>query len=182
MVRKGWRTVEVPNGWLQIIRGPKPPSAKWPQSKPSDKPHRRRVPSFQANSHTTSAWSTVPKTDTGVESFRRSGQDCPHTGLYRSSGRRGSRGGGVVEEGFDEGGVASKNSTSRDPDCSCRSVHREGQETSGRGGREDPQGCRGVAPGRGGEGCRHPSNCGGRGTSGASESPTRFNQSHPPQS
>ena len=42
------------------------------------------------------------------------------------------RGGGVVEEGIDEGGVASKNSTSGDPDCSCRSVHREGQETSDR--------------------------------------------------
>ena len=27
MVRKGWSTVEVPNRWLQIIRGPKPPSA-----------------------------------------------------------------------------------------------------------------------------------------------------------
>ena len=40
MVRKGWRTVEVPNGWLQIIRGPKPPSARWSRTKPSDKPHR----------------------------------------------------------------------------------------------------------------------------------------------
>ena len=32
--------MEVPNGWLQIIRGPKPPSARWSQTKPSDKPHR----------------------------------------------------------------------------------------------------------------------------------------------
>ena len=63
-----------------------------------------------------------------------------------------------------QGGVAMKNPTSGNPDCSCRSVHREGQETSGRGGRENPQGCRGVATGRGGEGCKHPSNCGGRGT------------------
>ena len=39
----------------------------------------------------------------------------PHAGVHRSSGRRGSRGGGDVEEGIDEGGVASKNSTSGDP-------------------------------------------------------------------
>ena len=32
--------MEVPNGWLQIIRGPKSPSAKWSQTKPSDKLYR----------------------------------------------------------------------------------------------------------------------------------------------
>ena len=25
MVRRGWSTVELPSGWLQVIRGPKPP-------------------------------------------------------------------------------------------------------------------------------------------------------------
>ena len=28
MARKGWSTVEVPNGWFQITRGPRPPSAR----------------------------------------------------------------------------------------------------------------------------------------------------------
>ena len=28
--RKGWRSVEVPEGWLQVIRGPRPLAAKWP--------------------------------------------------------------------------------------------------------------------------------------------------------
>ena len=30
MVRRGWTKVEVPDGWLQVIRGPRPPSEKWP--------------------------------------------------------------------------------------------------------------------------------------------------------
>ena len=30
MPRKGWSTVQVPDGWLQLIRGPRPQSAKWP--------------------------------------------------------------------------------------------------------------------------------------------------------
>ena len=29
MVRKGWTKIEVPEGWTQINRGPRPPSAKW---------------------------------------------------------------------------------------------------------------------------------------------------------
>ena len=29
MVRKGWTKIEVPEGGTQIIRGPRPPSAKW---------------------------------------------------------------------------------------------------------------------------------------------------------
>ena len=35
--RKGWSSVEVPGGWLQVIRGPRPPASKWPQAqrKPS---------------------------------------------------------------------------------------------------------------------------------------------------
>ena len=32
MVRRGWSTVEVPNGWLQVIRGPRPPAARWPSA------------------------------------------------------------------------------------------------------------------------------------------------------
>ena len=32
MVRKGWTHVEVPNGWVQIIRGPRPKSVQWPRA------------------------------------------------------------------------------------------------------------------------------------------------------
>ena len=31
MPRKGWSTLEVPDGWLQVIRGPRPPAVRWPQ-------------------------------------------------------------------------------------------------------------------------------------------------------
>ena len=30
--RKGWISIEVPEGWLQVIRGPRPPASKWPQA------------------------------------------------------------------------------------------------------------------------------------------------------
>ena len=30
--RKGWSSIEVPGGWLQVIRGPRPPPSKWPQA------------------------------------------------------------------------------------------------------------------------------------------------------
>ena len=32
MVRKGWTHVEVPNGWVQLIRGPRPKSVQWPRA------------------------------------------------------------------------------------------------------------------------------------------------------
>ena len=32
MVRKGWTVMEVPNGWLQVLRGPRPPAARWPKA------------------------------------------------------------------------------------------------------------------------------------------------------
>ena len=30
--RKGWSSIEVPGGWLQVVRGPRPPASKWPQA------------------------------------------------------------------------------------------------------------------------------------------------------
>ena len=33
MPRKGWSTLETPNGWFQVIRGPRPPSVRWPNAK-----------------------------------------------------------------------------------------------------------------------------------------------------
>ena len=32
MSRKGWSTLEVPDGWLQVIRGPRPPAVRWPKA------------------------------------------------------------------------------------------------------------------------------------------------------
>ena len=45
MVRKGWSQLEVPNGWVQIIRGPRPKSVQWPRaSQTSPQPAGARVP------------------------------------------------------------------------------------------------------------------------------------------
>ena len=33
MVRRGWTKVEVPDGWLQVIRGKRPSSTQWPRAR-----------------------------------------------------------------------------------------------------------------------------------------------------
>ena len=30
MVRKGWQSVDVPSGWIQVLQGPRPKSVQWP--------------------------------------------------------------------------------------------------------------------------------------------------------
>ena len=45
MVRKGWTAMDVPSGWVQILRGPRPPSQRWPQSQ---KPAIRRWRNHQS--------------------------------------------------------------------------------------------------------------------------------------
>ena len=37
MPREGWSTVQVPDGWIQSIRGPRPHSVKWPMKGPGQK-------------------------------------------------------------------------------------------------------------------------------------------------
>ena len=50
MPRKGWTTMVVTNGWLQVLRGPRPPAARWPKAEKASKDHgtveqRERQPS-----------------------------------------------------------------------------------------------------------------------------------------
>ena len=33
MPRKGWSAKQVPEGWLQVIHGPRPPAQKWPRAR-----------------------------------------------------------------------------------------------------------------------------------------------------
>ena len=50
MPRKGWTQVEVPSGWTQLIRGPRPKSVQWPKvvrmssAVPAGAPQPQRVP------------------------------------------------------------------------------------------------------------------------------------------
>ena len=38
MGRRGWQAIEVPQGWFNVIRGPRPPSVRWPQAQSSHRP------------------------------------------------------------------------------------------------------------------------------------------------
>ena len=45
MPRKGWSSIPVSDGWLQVLRGPRPPAAKWPRaSKPQPTGHAKLGP------------------------------------------------------------------------------------------------------------------------------------------
>ena len=41
MVRRGWSHVEIPNGWVQLIRGPRPKSVQWPRASKESKPQQQ---------------------------------------------------------------------------------------------------------------------------------------------
>ena len=46
MVRRGWHTSEWSKQWVQVLRGPRPPAAKWPRvqgQSPSNVPDSSRV-------------------------------------------------------------------------------------------------------------------------------------------
>ena len=41
MVRRGWSHVEIPNGWVQLIRGPRPKSVQWLRPSKEGKPQQQ---------------------------------------------------------------------------------------------------------------------------------------------
>ena len=43
MVRNGWAKVDVPSGWVQILRSPRPPSQKWAKSSTVPSAQHRQV-------------------------------------------------------------------------------------------------------------------------------------------
>ena len=47
MVRKGWTQVDVPNGWVQLIRGPRPRAAQWPRAPQFSEKQQRQQPGGQ---------------------------------------------------------------------------------------------------------------------------------------
>ena len=54
MVRRGWSQVEVPNGWVQLIRGPRPKSVQWPRATKEGKP-KQVIPQRQLKTPTASS-------------------------------------------------------------------------------------------------------------------------------
>ena len=57
MVHRGWRSADVPDGWVQVIRGPRPRSIQWPRASPQSRP----VP-VQSSPLSQPKQSSVPKT------------------------------------------------------------------------------------------------------------------------
>ena len=53
LCKPGWSQVEVPNGWVQLIRGPRPKSVQWPRAK-EGKP-KQVVPQRQLRTPTASS-------------------------------------------------------------------------------------------------------------------------------
>ena len=42
MPRRGWKQFDVPSGWVRVLRGPRPPSERWPVAhRPSSVGHGR---------------------------------------------------------------------------------------------------------------------------------------------
>ena len=64
MPRKGWSALETPNGWFQVIRGPRPLSVRWPNAKslvsgtmkPNSTPPRGRWRQERSRGHPEEVW------------------------------------------------------------------------------------------------------------------------------
>ena len=152
MVRRGWTHVEVPSGWVQVLRGPRPPSVQWPPAKgvSNSKPQQERrssavPPVGKGSSKGATSEGEGRRTSSPPhsrdESDGRSREDLPDPGFHRSSRGQRSRRSEGSQEGVGEGTDASPNPSTRDTDRSGHSVHRAS-------GRENAVGCRGVTSGR----------------------------------
>ena len=55
MPRKGWSQLDVPSGWVQIIRGPRPWSVQWPRAPAPQRPQQGSTSRFSEGSSATSS-------------------------------------------------------------------------------------------------------------------------------
>ena len=69
MVHKGWAKVDVPSGWVQSLKGPRPPSQKWAKSwtVPSAQPTRKAVLRVNPDSSREAVRIKVVKLDQALE-------------------------------------------------------------------------------------------------------------------
>ena len=62
MPRKGWTSIDVPDGWLQVLRGKRPPAQKWPKAeRKSAVPQPLAQRGSRVPAHTPGQGSRVPK-------------------------------------------------------------------------------------------------------------------------
>ena len=93
MVRRGWTALDVASGWIQVLRGPRPPSQQWPSSK-------RRVTSVMESPTQSAADAT-----TNSKSRPEPSACASSRGPCSSIGRRGRR--RSTAEGSEIGGISS---------------------------------------------------------------------------
>ena len=63
MVRRGWKAVETPSGWYDVIRGPRPPSHQWPLATSTQ--WRPRQPQVHSSFSPQRRWKSGPKFQPG---------------------------------------------------------------------------------------------------------------------
>ena len=63
IVRRGWKAVETPSGWYDVIRGPSPPSHQWPLATSTQ--WRPRQPQVQSWFSPQRRWNSGPKSQPG---------------------------------------------------------------------------------------------------------------------
>ena len=125
MPRKGWTAVETPNGWFQLIRGPRPPSIRWEKA---TRPQSRETAQGQCEVGGEPQCETHPSPQ---PSRSRSGhRECTvESGQVaespRGRGRCGRSRGGIVAGRVGEGPGCSSVTSSRRPGLAMQGVHRE---------------------------------------------------------
>ena len=88
MPRNGWTTMQVPDGWLQVIRGPRPPSVKWPKARqqtpqrgrkvqPEQRPEQVRRAPFDPDTIMANARVRVTKLEAAMQSVGESDPTYP---------------------------------------------------------------------------------------------------------
>ena len=99
MVRKGWTQMEVPSGWVQILRGPRPKSEQWPKqsksiSKVKGRGQQRQSsvsPRHDPDSVMSNARSRIAKLEAAMVAVGESDPTYPSLFDEQSASRRGGR-------------------------------------------------------------------------------------------
>ena len=116
MVRKGWSTLEVPDDWLKIVRGVRPPSEKWPRAGPHQQRHQSARPA------------PVKKSQATIASCRRD-ESLEDPSFYRSASTRRHGRDGSAPASFDKSPASHGGAADRSADGCHGEIRHAGSET-----------------------------------------------------
>ena len=134
---RGWQAMEVPQGWFNVIRGPRPPSVRWPQAQSSNQPVMV-VRNVSTATHSTSG-------DRSVQGRWRQGRPDCWSARKRIAGLEAAIS-AMLSNGLDEKSAEVRSlqdslakakrkrtrGSPRGPGEGCSGVHRASPETFGR--------------------------------------------------